>query len=91
MSGAFYSLMLVLAVVFVIILLSAIIKNQVSYIYTKADMEKDSIEWTVRDIISKNPTSRIVIITYGENCEEEKILEILRKDFPQIHIIRNKK
>ena len=91
MSGAFYSLIVVLSVIFVIILVSAIIKNQVSCIYTKADIEQDSIEYTVRDIISKNPASRIVIITYGENDEEEKILRLLEGDFPQIHIIRNKK
>lgn len=58
--------------------------------YTKVENNADSIEVTVREILWKTPHSEIAVITYGEDPEAEEILERLKEEFPQIHIIRKK-
>lgn len=89
MSGTFFALILVLLVIFVIICVNAITKKQISYIYTNAENDADSIEAIVREILWRKSSSEIVIAVYGEDDEADEILKRLRKDFPQIHIIRN--
>ncbi len=88
MSSACISLILVLSVVFIILLISSLLKKQNSYIYTKVNYESDDIEIALREILWKNPDSEIVVVTYGRASVADKIIEMLKKDFPRIHIIK---
>lgn len=88
MNGAFITLILALSVIFIVICISAFTKKQLSYFYTEVDNNADSIEVTIREILRKMPASEIVVITYGKDAEAVEILQRLKNEFPQIHIIR---
>ena len=89
MSGAYISIVLILSVIFIILLLGGLAKKQSSYIYTHSCGNADSIEAEIREMLRKNPDSEIVVVTYGDVSETEEILEKLKNDFPQLHIIKN--
>lgn len=91
MESLFISLILIIFVVALVLCIGAIAKRQASFIYTNVSSDPEMIEWAVRELIWKNPDKEIVLVVFGENYETDKILKKLEKDFPQIHIIKNKK
>ena len=88
MSGAYISIVLILSVIFIILLLGGLAKKQSSYVYTHSCGDADSIEAEIREMLWKNPCSEIVAVAYGNDNETEEILEKLKNDFPQLHIIK---
>lgn len=88
MSGAYISIILILSVVFIIIMISSLLKSQSSCIYASISEEADNIEGEIREMLWKNPDSEIVVVIYGKSIEAVEILKMLEKDFPRLHIIK---
>ena len=74
-----------LLTIFLVILLSVILKKHTNSLYEKID-DTQAIEITIRDLIRKHPTSEIHIFCTGRNSECMQIAHKLAQDFPQIHI-----
>ncbi len=88
MSALAISVTVVLAVVFLIITLECLLRHSVSYIFTQAADEEDSIEARLRILLRENPNSEIYVFDSSKTAETQIILEKLSEDFPGIHIVK---
>lgn len=82
-----FAIIFVLVIIFVLICLECILRKKISYVVTKAIEDEHSIEIKIRDIITKNPSSEIIVICCLTNQETLLILNKLKDEFSQLHII----
>ncbi len=83
-----YSLLFVTvsAIIFFLILIWAVKRE--SYSFKSIRIVNDrNIEPRLRLLMLKNPRSEIVVINKSEFSETGEILDKMRYDFPQIHIV----
>ena len=90
MESLYISLMLIIFVIVSVLCIGSIAKRQASFIYANVPSDPEKIEWDIRELIWKNPDKEIILVVFGENYEANLILDRLERDFPQIHIIKNK-
>lgn len=64
-----------------------ILRNNIkSCVVIEVDGKADNIENAIRNVMSVNPQSEILIINKSDDFETEMILHHLSEDFEQIHI-----
>jgi len=78
----------ILLIVFLLICLECVLRKRVSYVVSSLNKEEETFEAQIRDIISKNPSSEILIFCTARKPETIIVLEKLKEEFSQLHILQ---
>ena len=78
----------ILLIVFALICLECILRKRISYIISAINEDEKNFEAKIRKIILENPKSVIVLLCTAKNTETTTILNKLKEEFSQLHIIK---
>ncbi len=87
MNAFWLSAVIILFVIYIIIVLDGVLKRSISYIVTSTEEFDENIEVELRKLLHENPGSGIIVIDTGKSPDTRKILRMLERDFPVLHII----
>ena len=78
----------ILLIVFALICLECILRKRISYIVSALNEDENDFETKIRKIILENPKSEIVVLCTAKSPEITTILDKLKEEFSQLHIIK---